>query len=177
MGCGLWVVGCGLWYSWGREWQVVMKAFESTFSIMVSRNYLILIPYAVLTRLDRCYAQRPNSKRHALDIKILVLISLKILGQQKSRLTKICHQCVEGGCSYDCAGAAVTAGLVSFAPELLCVARSPLMQCFRIQGCFCTSVRGMRFSGSSTSNFRNESAFAFIVHVFAPWNLPFQSSP
>ena len=117
-------------------------------------NLLVFIPYAVLIRLDRCYAQRPNSKRHALNIKTLVLINLKIIGQQKSRLTKVCHQWMEGGCSYDCAGADVTAGLVSFAPELLCVARSPLMQCLRIQGCFCTSVRGMRFSGSSTSNFR-----------------------
>ena len=107
-----------------------------------------------LTRLRRCCAQCPNSKRHALNINILMLINLKVIGQRKMRLTKTCRQCVEGGCSHDCAAADGTADLVSLSPEFLCVARSPLMQCLRIQGCFCTSVRGMRFSGSSTSNFR-----------------------
>ena len=44
------------------------------------------------------------------------------------------------------------AGLEFLAPELLCVARSPLIQCFTIQGCFCTSSSDIRFSGSNTSS-------------------------
>ena len=44
------------------------------------------------------------------------------------------------------------AELVSFTSELLWVALSPLMQCLTIHGCFWTSLRGIRFSGSRTSN-------------------------
>ena len=37
-------------------------------------------------------------------------------------------------------------------PEILSVALSPLMQCLTIQGCFCTSLSGILFSGSSTNS-------------------------
>lgn len=62
---------------------------------------------------------------------------------------------------YDCVGwiGCINAAiLASFPPELLWVARSPFMQCLTIQGCFCTSTRGIRFSGSKTSNFRRSAS-------------------
>lgn len=35
--------------------------------------------------------------------------------------------------------------------------RSPFTQCLMIQGCFCTSSSGMRFSGSNTKSYRRIS--------------------
>ena len=106
----------------------------------------------------------PTPSAMHLNINLSILINLKYFRSKKSQLTmKIRHQQAESGCSHACAGTNVTAGFVSFAPELLCVARSPLTQCLRIQGCFCTSVSGMRFSGSRTSNFRQKQV-SMCIH-------------
>ena len=48
---------------------------------------------------------------------------------------------------------AVEAAFASFPPELRCVARSPLTQCFTIHGCCWTSSSVIRFSGSRTRSY------------------------